>query len=142
MRGRSTLLVVALTVLQNPLISQAAPPPTEAPAGFDTPTLIVRPGSKSTSNGIVQPPGDTFAQVYSCPLFVKGVGCLVHRRAKPAPCIQHACYEREEDLPPDDLVNENEAFIDRLNRRVYGGSQSLLPLPIAVKKVSGIVDIG
>lgn len=34
---------------------------TEAPTGFDTPTLAQDPGSESTSNGIVQPPGDTFA---------------------------------------------------------------------------------
>ena len=34
---------------------------TEAPAGFETPTLAENPGSKSTSNGIVEPPGDTFA---------------------------------------------------------------------------------
>ena len=67
MMSRSTLLVVALIALQRPRISQAAPAPTEAPAGFDTPTLVERPGSKSSSNGIVQPPGDTFArdqQVY------------------------------------------------------------------------------
>jgi CxxC motif-containing protein (DUF1111 family) len=40
---------------------------TEAPAGFDTPTLARNPGSLSTSNGIEEPPGDTFAldqQVY------------------------------------------------------------------------------
>ncbi len=34
---------------------------TEAPAGFTTPTLGENPGSQSTSNGIVEPPGDTFA---------------------------------------------------------------------------------
>jgi CxxC motif-containing protein (DUF1111 family) len=40
---------------------------TEAPAGFDTPTLARNPGSESSSNGIEEPPGDTFAldqQVY------------------------------------------------------------------------------
>ena len=35
---------------------------TEAPAGFDTPTLLDHPGSQSTSNGIEEPPGDTFAR--------------------------------------------------------------------------------
>src|SRR5580704_17060671 len=35
--------------------------PTEAPAGFETPTLAQNPGSQSTSNGIVEPPGDTYA---------------------------------------------------------------------------------
>jgi CxxC motif-containing protein (DUF1111 family) len=35
--------------------------PTEAPAGFDTPTLAQNSGSQSVSNGIAQPPGDTYA---------------------------------------------------------------------------------
>ena len=67
MMSRSILVVIALIDLQNSLVAQAAPPPTEAPAGFDTPTLVAHPGSKSSSNGIAQPPGDTFArdqQVY------------------------------------------------------------------------------
>src|SRR5580658_7088123 len=34
---------------------------TEAPAGFDTPTLVVKPGSQSVSNGIAEPTGDTYA---------------------------------------------------------------------------------
>jgi CxxC motif-containing protein (DUF1111 family) len=45
--------------LQAPLWAQT--PPTEAPAGFDTPTLVQSPGSKSTSNGLVEPAGDTFS---------------------------------------------------------------------------------
>ncbi|HEY1402766.1 MAG TPA: hypothetical protein VGB05_01430, partial [Pyrinomonadaceae bacterium] len=44
--------------------------------------------------------GDTYTQTYSCPLFTPGVGCLVHTRAKPAPCIQHACYDNWEEMPP------------------------------------------
>jgi len=36
-------------------------PPTEAPAGFDTPTLVDNPGSQSASNGILEPPGDSFS---------------------------------------------------------------------------------
>ena len=35
--------------------------PTEAPAGFDTPTLTQNPGSQSVSNGITEPAGDTYA---------------------------------------------------------------------------------
>src|ERR1700747_1087746 len=35
--------------------------PTEAPAGFDTPTLAQNNGSQSVSNGIAQPPGDAYA---------------------------------------------------------------------------------
>ena len=34
---------------------------TEAPAGFDTPTLAQNPGSQSISNDIAEPPGDTYA---------------------------------------------------------------------------------
>jgi hypothetical protein len=33
---------------------------TEAPTGFDTPTLVENPGSRSVSNGIVEPAGDSF----------------------------------------------------------------------------------
>jgi CxxC motif-containing protein (DUF1111 family) len=35
--------------------------PTQAPAGFTTPTLNQNPGSQSTSNGLVEATGDTFA---------------------------------------------------------------------------------
>jgi CxxC motif-containing protein (DUF1111 family) len=45
----------------------AQQPASEAPAGFDTPTLVKNPGSMSQSNGIAEPPGDQFAfdqQVY------------------------------------------------------------------------------
>ena len=38
----------------------AQPAPSEAPTGFDTPTLVQSPGSKSVSNGIGEPPGDTY----------------------------------------------------------------------------------
>ena len=34
---------------------------TEAPAGFDTPTLAENAGSQSSSNGITEPPGDSYA---------------------------------------------------------------------------------
>jgi CxxC motif-containing protein (DUF1111 family) len=62
MMRRLTLILVALIAPQTPLWAQALPPPTEAPAGFDTPTLVGSPGSESSSNGILQPPGDTFAR--------------------------------------------------------------------------------
>jgi CxxC motif-containing protein (DUF1111 family) len=52
--------VLVLLAIQAPLLAQT-PPATEAPAGFDTPTLIENPGSMSSSNGIVEPPGDSFA---------------------------------------------------------------------------------
>jgi CxxC motif-containing protein (DUF1111 family) len=42
-------------------VARAQQSATEAPAGFDTPTLAANPGSQSTSNGIAEPPGDTYA---------------------------------------------------------------------------------
>ena len=73
--------------------------------------------------------GDTFAQTFACPLFEKGTGCLIHREGKPVPCIQHACYERQEDLPPDELQEAAEQKIERLNRQTYKQSK-WLPLPL------------
>jgi len=35
---------------------------TEAPTGFDTPTVVENPGSRSVSNGIAEPAGDSFAR--------------------------------------------------------------------------------
>jgi hypothetical protein len=74
--------------------------------------------------------GDTFKRTFACPLFEKGAGCLVHKSGKPAPCIQHACYENREDLPPDRLQAETERSIERLNAKTYGTNWSWLPLPI------------
>jgi len=76
------------------------------------------------------PTGDTFAQTYSCPLFEPSVGCLVHRRAKPAPCIQHACYESWQDLPPTTLQSRMEYRVEQLNRDVYGSDWEWLPVPL------------
>ena len=67
--------------------------------------------------------GDTFSQTYSCPLYDPTAGCLVHARAKPAPCVQHACYENWEDLPPASLQTRTERWrsaassIGRIGRR-------------------------
>ena len=74
--------------------------------------------------------GDTYAQTFSCPLFEPGTGCLVHRRAKPAPCIQHACYDDWQDVPPVELQWRTEARIERLNAEVYGAAWVWLPLPV------------
>ena len=74
--------------------------------------------------------GGTLAQTFSCPLFVKGVGCLVHQRAKPAPCVQHACYEDWADVPPLDGQWREEGRIERLNTEVYGAAWEWLPLPV------------
>ena len=43
-------------------LALAQQPPQEAPTGFSTPTLAANPGSQSTSNGLPEPLGDTFAQ--------------------------------------------------------------------------------
>lgn len=74
--------------------------------------------------------GDTFKQTFSCPLYEPATGCLVHARAKPAPCIQHACYDRWEDLPPTSLQARTEHRVEQLNMRVYGSAWAWLPLPL------------
>jgi CxxC motif-containing protein (DUF1111 family) len=55
----SILVLLGVLLIGHPVIAQQSP--TEAPAGFDTPTLVVHPGSQSKSNGIAEPKGDTFA---------------------------------------------------------------------------------
>lgn len=77
--------------------------------------------------------GDTFAKTFACPLFEKGIGCLVHS-VKPVPCIQHACYDFQADLPPDELQTETERKIERLNQQTYKNSK-WLPLPIYLKQI-------
>src|ERR1700736_1936555 len=61
--GRKTALLTSSIVLGcliaiGMLAQQTA---TEAPVGFSTPTVTQNPGSQSTSNGIPEPAGDTFA---------------------------------------------------------------------------------
>jgi CxxC motif-containing protein (DUF1111 family) len=56
-----SVLVLLLGVMAAGLAGIAQQPATEAPAGFDTPTLAQNPGSQSTSNGIVEPAGDSYA---------------------------------------------------------------------------------
>jgi hypothetical protein len=74
--------------------------------------------------------GETFAQTYACPLYDPQSGCLVHRRAKPAPCIQHACYEDWQDLPPTSLQTRTEHRVEQLNREAYGAAWAWLPTPL------------
>lgn len=73
--------------------------------------------------------GDTFSQTFACPLFDKNVGCLVHS-VKPIPCIQHACYERKKDLPPDELQQKAEEKIEKLASQTYKTFPQWLPLPL------------
>jgi CxxC motif-containing protein (DUF1111 family) len=63
MRSQKWLSVAVLLagVMAVGLAGVAQQGPTEAPAGFETPTLAQNPGSQSVSNGIVEPPGDTYA---------------------------------------------------------------------------------
>jgi len=70
---------------------------------------------------------------YACPLYEPGTGCLVHDVGKPLPCIHHACYEKKEDLPPEEMLLDGEQFIESVNRKVYGRQQTFLPLPIAIR---------
>lgn len=70
---------------------------------------------------------------YACPLFESAHGCLVHKAAKPLPCISHACYENENDLPPEHLLHEQEGRVERLNRKTYSEHPQLLPLPVALE---------
>ena len=84
--------------------------------------------------------GDTFSQTYSCPLYEPQVGCLVHARAKPAPCIQHACYENWEDLPPTSLQARTEHRVEQLNVEVYGAAWAWLPLPLWLSLVDPEAD--
>jgi hypothetical protein len=80
--------------------------------------------------------GNTFAQTFACPLFEPQAGCLVHKRAKPAPCIQHACYDSWEDLPPLILQSRVEHRIEQLNTELYGAAWAWLPVPVWL----GLVD--
>jgi CxxC motif-containing protein (DUF1111 family) len=81
---RRLLLLLPLLALQARLLAQS-PPPTEAPAGFDTPTLVENPGSQSSSNGLIEPPGDSFAldqKVYETTHDVNsGLGPVFNARA-------------------------------------------------------------
>src|SRR5690348_8007945 len=86
MTSRSLVAFVCLISAQSALpAALAASPPTEAPTGFDTPTLVQNPGSGSSSNGIAEPAGDTYAldqQVYETQHDVNtGLGPVYNARA-------------------------------------------------------------
>jgi CxxC motif-containing protein (DUF1111 family) len=86
MKSRSPVALFVWIAMQTGYTAHAAvPPATDAPTGFDTPTLIANPGSKSSSNGIVEPPGDTYVrdqQVYETQKDVTtGLGPTFNARA-------------------------------------------------------------
>ena len=60
-RSISVCLLILGVVTALAVFGLAQDSPTEAPAGFDTPTVVENPGSQSRSNGIVEPAGDTYA---------------------------------------------------------------------------------
>ncbi len=82
--------------------------------------------------------GDTYAQTFSCPLFERDTGCLVHAEGKPVPCIGHACYENEQDLPPQFLQDRAELKIEKLNDEAYGDKAKWLPLPLWLERLEQI----
>lgn len=82
--------------------------------------------------------GDTFSQTYSCPLFENGIGCLVHWKAKPAPCIQHGCYDDWRDLPDTKEFARVERRVEELNNRVCNNQEQdfYATIPIWLVKIA------
>lgn len=97
---------------------------------------IYERAEQTVENYDLKSAGDTFRKTFACPLFEKTAGCLVHRTGKPAPCIQHACYENRADLPPDALQTEIETQIERLNEQTYKQFPQWLPLPVWLSRIN------
>jgi CxxC motif-containing protein (DUF1111 family) len=58
-RNTSSILLVSIALITGAgIVAQQTPP--DAPAAFATPILASQPGSQSVSNGMPEPPGDTF----------------------------------------------------------------------------------
>jgi Fe-S-cluster containining protein len=78
--------------------------------------------------------GEALQKMFACPLYESETGCLVHKTAKPLPCITHACYENKADLPPEELLSEAEEKAAALNQKSYGRGAWSLPIPTAIKR--------
>lgn len=89
---------------------------------------------------------DTFETTYACPLYEPGTGCLVHYKAKPAPCTQHGCYDDWRDLPDELELLRTERRVAHLNRAVYAGEDEsfwgfrTIPAWIAALADEGVED--
>jgi CxxC motif-containing protein (DUF1111 family) len=57
----SVLVLLFAVIAASFVVGLAQDAPTEAPAGFDTPTLATNNGSQSQNNGLTEPAGDTYA---------------------------------------------------------------------------------
>src|SRR5947209_7952716 len=108
--GRVLLLAPAIVTLA--LVAQQSA--TEAPAGFETPTLVFQnAGTQSTSNGIPEPPGDTFA-------------------------LDQQLFERREDPSLGlGLVFNATACVDCHQNPVTGGPSQITELRVGHKDTNG-----
>jgi len=79
---------------------------------------------------------NSYQKTFSCPLFEKEMGCIVHLTAKPLPCIHHACYENESDLPPDSLLDEKQKLLETLNEKTYGQKMTWAPIPVWLARMN------
>lgn len=104
------------------------------------PLLMRATVKERINNAAEQLRSDPDHETFSCPLYQTNVGCLVHNAVKPVPCVQHACYDDQKDLPPDELQFEQEIKIAKLNKMTYGREITSLPLPLALLKNISIVD--
>lgn len=103
-------------------------------AGFE-PELGKRVEERITAAAnAIRDDGESYDKKFACPLFEKGVGCLVHLSGKPSACVVHGCYEKPEHLPPDELLTAQEHCIDGLNARTYGRRHDWLPIPVAITR--------
>jgi hypothetical protein len=87
----------------------------------------------------LSPYGDTFLQTYACPLFEKGIGCLVHWKAKPGPCIQHGCYQDWQDLPDTEAFSRVEQKVEKLNKTVYHQDWQYATIPVWLSRIANEV---